>query len=66
MTCFMPDAVQTPMVELQRRFPREAAMAFSGDILSLRQVEECILGEVLHERLVDGRRPHPTPLAPLV
>jgi hypothetical protein len=110
VTCFMPDAVQTPMVDLQlryyitvtgltrptsapgldpplahltlevqlpsrvsadtentgearcsvsarfgvltcasRRFD-EAAMAFSGDILSLDQVEACILGDVLHHR----------------
>ena len=46
VTCFMPDAVQTPMVDLQLHF-EEAAMAFSGSILTVEDVEKSILGEVL-------------------
>ena len=52
VTCFMPDAVQTPMVDLQLNFD-EASMAFSGDILSLEEVEDCILNKVLIERPVE-------------
>ena len=49
VTCFMPDAVQTPMVDLQLHF-EEAAMAFSGDILSVEDVEKSILYDVLRNR----------------
>ena len=52
VTCFMPDAVQTPMVDLQLNFD-DASMAFSGDILSLDEVEECIFNKVLIERPVE-------------
>eukprot|EP00939_MAST-03C_sp_MAST-3C-sp1_P000192 g192.t1 len=52
VTCFMPDAVQTPMVDLQLRHD-DASMAFSGDILSLAQVEACIFDHVLPYRLVE-------------
>ena len=46
VSVFMPDAVQTPMVDLQLSHDG-AAMAFSGDILSLHQVEDCIMNDVL-------------------
>ena len=46
------DAVQTPMVDLQLNFD-EASMAFSGDILSLEEVEDCVLNKVLIERPVE-------------
>ena len=52
VSCFMPDAVQTPMVDLQLNFD-EASMAFSGEILSLEEVEECIMNTVLVQRPVE-------------
>ena len=52
VTCFMPDAVQTPMVDLQLKM-EESAMAFSGEILSLDQVEEAITKEVILNRPVE-------------
>ena len=52
VTCFMPDAVQTPMVDLQLQM-EESAMAFSGEILSLDQVEEAIVEEVILQRPVE-------------
>lgn len=52
VTCFMPDAVQTPMVDMQLHYD-DAAMAFSGDILTLKDVENCILGRVIQERPVE-------------
>ena len=52
VTCFMPDAVQTPMVDLQLKM-EESAMAFSGDILSLEQVENAIINHVIIERPVE-------------
>ena len=52
VSVFMPDAVQTPMVDLQLEHD-DGAMAFSGDILSLSQVERCILHEVLPNRPVE-------------
>ena len=52
VSCFMPDAVQTPMVDLQLNFD-EASMAFSGEILSLEEVEDCIMNTVLIERPVE-------------
>ena len=52
VTCFMPDAVQTPMVDLQLQM-EESAMAFSGEILSLDQVEEAIVKEVILQRPVE-------------
>ena len=52
VTCFMPDAVQTPMVDLQLTM-EESAMAFSGDVLSLDQVENAICNEVIITRPVE-------------
>ena len=42
VTCFMPDAVQTPMVDLQLNFD-DASMAFSGDILSLDEAPSALI-----------------------
>ena len=52
VTCFMPDAVQTPMVDLQLKM-EESAMAFSGEILSLDQVENAIVHDVIVQRPVE-------------
>lgn len=52
VTCFLPDAVQTPMVDLQLNFD-EGAMAFSGDILSLAEMEDCIINHAITERPVE-------------
>ena len=41
VSVLLPDAVQTPMVELQLGFD-EAAMAFSGPILTLADVEDAV------------------------
>jgi len=49
VTCFMPDAVQTPMVDLQLNY-EGGAYAYSGKILSLDDVERSILRDVLPNR----------------
>lgn len=49
VTCVMPDAIQTPMVDLQLHF-EESAMAYSGDILTLHDVEKVIIERVLPNR----------------
>lgn len=46
----MPDAVETPMLQMERGF-EEAAITFSGDrILSAREVAEAVCGPVLEGR----------------
>ncbi len=52
VTCFMPDAVQTPMVDLQLLHD-DASMAFSGKVLSLEEVESCIFNDILPNRPVE-------------
>jgi NAD(P)-dependent dehydrogenase (short-subunit alcohol dehydrogenase family) len=42
VSCVMPDAIQTPMVDLQLHHA-ESAMAFSGSILTLEQVEAVVM-----------------------
>lgn len=50
VTLVMPDAVKTPMLDLQVHY-REAAMTFSGDApLSVEDVEKVILEKVLPHR----------------
>jgi 3-oxoacyl-[acyl-carrier protein] reductase len=50
VTTICPDAVQTPMLELQRDYD-EAAMTFSGPrVLTAREVVDAILGPVLRRR----------------
>jgi 3-oxoacyl-[acyl-carrier protein] reductase len=52
VTCFMPDAVQTPMVDLQLNY-EGGAYAYSGKILSLDDVTRSILNNVLPNRPVE-------------
>jgi len=49
VTCLMPDAVQTPMVEMQLHHDG-GAYAFSGEILSLEDVARCVVETVLPHR----------------
>lgn len=53
VSCFMPDAVQTPMVNLQLACGSDGAMAFSGQILSLEEVERCVIDHILLKRPVE-------------
>ena len=53
VTCVCPDAVQTPMLDLQKDY-EEAAMTFSGPkTLTPHDVERAILGKVLRERAIE-------------
>ena len=45
----MPDAIQTPMVDLQLHY-EESAMAYSGKILTLVDVERTLVNRVLPSR----------------
>ena len=50
VTVVMPDAVQTPMLDLQVHY-EEAAMTFSGDApLTVRDIESAIVDKVLPDR----------------
>ena len=49
VTAVCPDAIQTPMVDLQLHY-KESSMAFSGGILTLDDVEEAIFSDVLPNR----------------
>lgn len=54
VTVVMPDAVATPMAELQL-YHDESAMAYSGGILRLEQLEETLLHTVLPLRPMETR-----------
>jgi 3-oxoacyl-[acyl-carrier protein] reductase len=49
VTCLMPDAMQTPMVDLQLEYDG-GAYAYSGRILSVQDLEQCLLQHVLPDR----------------
>jgi len=50
----MPDAVQTAMVDLQLHY-EASAMAFSGSILTVQDVEKCVMDHILPNRPVEVR-----------
>ena len=50
----MPDAVATPMADLQLLHD-ESTMAYSGGILTLDQLERCLLDDVLLTRPLERR-----------
>jgi len=52
VTAFMPDATQTPMVDLQLRY-EGGAYAYSGKILGLDDIERSMLQHVLPDRPVE-------------
>ena len=54
VTCLMPDAVATPMADLQLLHD-ESTMAYSGGILTLDQLERCLLDDVLLARPLERR-----------
>ena len=54
VTCLMPDAVATPMADLQLLHD-ESTMAYSGGILTLDQLERCLLDDVLLTRPLERR-----------
>ena len=57
VTVVMPDAVQTPMLDLQVHY-REAAMTFSGDApLTVEDIEKLILEKVLPNRPMEVTLP---------
>lgn len=57
VTLVLPDAVQTPMLDLQADF-EEAAMTFSGTApLTVRDIEEVILNKVLRDRPLEVTLP---------
>ena len=54
VSVLMPDAVATPMAELQL-YQDESAMAYSGGILTLEQLTGCVLEHVLAKRPMEAR-----------
>ena len=52
VTCLMPDAMQTPMVDVQLNYDG-GAYAFSGQILTVQDLERCVLTHVLPDRPVE-------------
>ena len=54
VSVLMPDAVATPMADLQLLHD-ESAMAYSGAILTLDQLEACLLQHVLPKRPMEKR-----------
>lgn len=48
-TVVMPDAIQTPMVDLQLNY-EDSAWAFSGGILTVQDVEKVVFDEILPNR----------------
>ena len=54
VSVLMPDAVATPMAELQLLHD-ESTMAYSGGILTLDQLADCLLGDVLLSRPMEKR-----------
>ncbi len=54
VSVLLPDAVGTPMVDLQL-YHDESALAYSGGILTLAQLEGCLLRSVLPNRPVETR-----------
>jgi 3-oxoacyl-[acyl-carrier protein] reductase len=49
VTCLMPDACQTPMVDLQLNYDG-GAYAFSGEILSVQDIGRCVMEQILPNR----------------
>ena len=49
VTCVLPDAIQTPMVDLQLNY-EDSALAFSGSVLSLHDVENVMFTRILPYR----------------
>eukprot|EP00756_Hemistasia_phaeocysticola_P050763 Hpha_TRINITY_DN2594_c0_g1::TRINITY_DN2594_c0_g1_i1::g.1299::m.1299 len=52
VTCLMPDALQTPMVDKQLNY-EGGAYAFSGKILTVLDLERCMLEYILPDRPVE-------------
>jgi 3-oxoacyl-[acyl-carrier protein] reductase len=58
VTLLMPDAVQTPMLDLQVDY-EEAAMTFSGDrALTVEDIEQCIVDVILPKRPLELTLPY--------